>query len=188
MKPVDQTKFGDPDGNCFAACLASLLECPIEDVPKFQSKPKIYWMDVYDNWLGQFGLGVFSTTTDPFLHAEWHMELIAGGNGPRGIPHTVLWKRGKMIHDPHPSRAGLIGEPTEYYIIVVRNVASAFSLMSWRMTEQREQDKRIAELEDSLNVIDKDRESYYAPVIAEKDRRIAELEHEAEVVVKEKEA
>ena len=49
-------------------------------------------------------------------------------------------------------------------------------------------EKRIAELEDSLNVIDKDRESYYAPVIAEKDRRIAELEHEAEVVVKEKEA
>jgi len=37
-------------------------------------------------------------------------------------------------------------------------------------------EKRIAELEDSLNVIDKDRESYYAPVIAEKDRRIAELE------------
>ena len=39
-------------------------------------------------------------------------------------------------------------------------------------------EKRIAELEDSLNVIDKDRECYYAPVIAEKDRRIAELERE----------
>jgi len=42
-------------------------------------------------------------------------------------------------------------------------------------------EKRIAELEDSLNVIDKDRECYYAPVIAEKDRRIAELEHELEI-------
>ena len=37
-------------------------------------------------------------------------------------------------------------------------------------------EKRIAELEDSLNVIDKDRECQYASLIAEKDKRIADLE------------
>jgi hypothetical protein len=32
MTPVYQTKRGDPDGNCMAACVASLLDKPIEDV------------------------------------------------------------------------------------------------------------------------------------------------------------
>ena len=32
MTPVYQTKHGPPDGNCFAACVASLLDRNIEDV------------------------------------------------------------------------------------------------------------------------------------------------------------
>ena len=32
MKPVDQTSFGFPGGNCFSACVASILELPIDDV------------------------------------------------------------------------------------------------------------------------------------------------------------
>lgn len=33
MKPVFQDKFGVPDGNCFASCVASILEVPRDDVP-----------------------------------------------------------------------------------------------------------------------------------------------------------
>lgn len=33
MKPAMQTKFGEYEGDCFAACIASLFELPIEDVP-----------------------------------------------------------------------------------------------------------------------------------------------------------
>ncbi|KKL84801.1 hypothetical protein LCGC14_1961060, partial [marine sediment metagenome] len=38
MKPIYQTRFAGPDapvaeqGNCFAACLASILECSLEEV------------------------------------------------------------------------------------------------------------------------------------------------------------
>lgn len=35
MKPIDQTTFGVPGGNCFSACVASLLELSIDDVPYF---------------------------------------------------------------------------------------------------------------------------------------------------------
>lgn len=33
MIPVDQTTYGHTDGNCFSACVASILEIPIEEVP-----------------------------------------------------------------------------------------------------------------------------------------------------------
>ena len=32
MKPIHQTKFGK-EGNCFAACIASVLDCEIDSVP-----------------------------------------------------------------------------------------------------------------------------------------------------------
>lgn len=32
MKPVQQTRFGPPDGNCMSACVASIIECKIEEV------------------------------------------------------------------------------------------------------------------------------------------------------------
>lgn len=31
MKPVDQTIFGKPGGNCLAACIATILELPLDD-------------------------------------------------------------------------------------------------------------------------------------------------------------
>lgn len=33
MKPVTQTKFGDPEGNCLMACVASIVEVPIDECP-----------------------------------------------------------------------------------------------------------------------------------------------------------
>jgi hypothetical protein len=32
MTPVDQTRYDPPDGNCMAACVASILNKPIEEV------------------------------------------------------------------------------------------------------------------------------------------------------------
>lgn len=33
MKPVDQTTFGAPHGNCLMACVASILEVPLDSLP-----------------------------------------------------------------------------------------------------------------------------------------------------------
>jgi len=35
MKPVFQTSFGKGKGNCVTACVASILEVPIESLPEF---------------------------------------------------------------------------------------------------------------------------------------------------------
>jgi hypothetical protein len=46
MKSVDQTTFG-PNGNCFSACVASLLELPIDAVPFFMSAGDGWYNSVY---------------------------------------------------------------------------------------------------------------------------------------------
>lgn len=42
--------------------------------------------------------------------AQWYRNaiVVAGGPGPRGCDHAVLYRDGSMLHDPHPSRAGLL--------------------------------------------------------------------------------
>lgn len=41
MKPVNQTQFKPPDGDCLSACIASILELPLNKVPNYIA---------YDNW------------------------------------------------------------------------------------------------------------------------------------------
>lgn len=42
---------------------------------------------------------------------------LASGISPRGVHHMVVMKDGKLVHDPHPSKAG-IGEVEHLWLIV----------------------------------------------------------------------
>ena len=53
MKPVDQTILTAPGGNCFAACVASILELPLADVPNFCSEER--WWNALQIWLCAIG-------------------------------------------------------------------------------------------------------------------------------------
>ena len=50
MKPVDQTTFGSPHGNCFQAGVASALELPLEEVPHFCDGDNPMWLIDLENW------------------------------------------------------------------------------------------------------------------------------------------
>ena len=114
MKPVMQTVTGT-SGNCFSACLASILELPIEAVPNFcdaGDDDSSYW-NACRAWLRQFGLGIITLTfTDA---AQWrHLRLsgyhIVSGPSPRleGMHHATVWHDGAMVHDPHPDGTGIV--------------------------------------------------------------------------------
>ena len=55
MKPVKQRTVNSQYGDCFGACLASLLELPIEVIPNDHSE---YWMAIQRMYLKQFGLEI----------------------------------------------------------------------------------------------------------------------------------
>lgn len=63
MKPVRQTRFGPEDGNCFEACLASVLDlADVDQVPRYtESNQDIRpYLRKLDGWLSKRGLRVVS--------------------------------------------------------------------------------------------------------------------------------
>jgi len=125
MKPVEQTTFGVPGGNCFSACVASILHLPIDDVPYFMSENPNgkEWIERFSSWLKTKGLYPLILTA----HANVPGIHIMHGRSPRGPGrHAVVGIGDTVIHDPHPSKAGIWNimertvlvpyEPHEYYV------------------------------------------------------------------------
>ena len=104
MKPVDQTKFGQHHGNCFAACVASILEIPIEVIPELPGDNT--WTFVFREWLKPLGFTCYTLTLGDDDVAQGY--TIMAGMSPRGKwLHAVVALDGVMVHDPHPDRTGV---------------------------------------------------------------------------------
>lgn len=104
MKPVDQTILhNDPYGrigNCLQACVASITEQPLDQVPHF-AESDTWELDMLE-WLTLHG---YQVTIRPYIR---HSPAgIAWGLSPRGVTHAVVVEDGEVAFDPHPSRAGL---------------------------------------------------------------------------------
>ena len=113
------------------AALASLLDLPINEVPHFLREEK---NSAYDFWEGvtDFCLAqgyVFMML--PAVNFKWASDAVyhaISGPSPRGngIYHTVVGCNGKIVHDPHPSKSGLSGDPSEWtFEFLVRAAPSA---------------------------------------------------------------
>lgn len=140
MRPVDQTVTAAPGrtdghdadgtpGDCLRACVASLLVLPLDAVPHFIANAEhaehadAWWDELRDfvfDWSGgRWRAECFTPearfTGDPTADV-WPRHFIATGASPRGPwQHCVLvdgWTLA-LAHDPHPSRAGLAGEPVD---------------------------------------------------------------------------
>lgn len=105
MIPVDQTTFA-PAGNCLSACIASILEIPIESIPTFATSLRSTQLHQVREWLDTLGYRLI------FLPSGFNMNFpgyyIAGGPSKRGVSHAIVMHGPNVIHDPHPSRAGIL--------------------------------------------------------------------------------
>jgi hypothetical protein len=127
MTPVKQEFIHDPAngvyGDCQRAVIASLLDLPIQEVPHFLGESKNdavgYWTllqkflrDKGYAWLvvpAKSGAAFFGAEEESIYH-----EI--SGPSPRGscLTHAVVGCDGKIVFDPHPSNAGLVGDPSEW--------------------------------------------------------------------------
>ena len=101
MKPVDQSKFGK-EGDCVRACLASYFELELTDVPEIPTSSSFEQWSAFDDFVESRGL---ERSYVPGLHGEVYF---VSGLTARGLYHLVLMQDYRLLHDPHPSRAGLI--------------------------------------------------------------------------------
>lgn len=118
MIKVDQTSFHNPPssyGNCFRSCLASILEINIEEIPSFETIMFNggQWLPILNTWASAHGLKIKYTRKQPCG------ICVATGKSPRfnNLLHAVVWKRGQILHDPHPARLGIDGRPILYWTI-----------------------------------------------------------------------
>jgi hypothetical protein len=118
MRPQKQTILHSEkeNGNCLQACIASLLDMPIDDVPHFADHRGSDWFDKMNEWLIKQGYWVLviSGWDNEFTP---HGYCIANGISPRGVMHSVIAKDGKVYFDPHPSDDG-ISEIDSYWLLV----------------------------------------------------------------------
>jgi hypothetical protein len=134
MISVDQTILHGEDqvGNCFQACVASIMELSIDEVPHFCDHPN--WPSNFDYWLDAYNLywvEFMCPNGGPDGRSEYWGHHIISGPSPRGdFLHAVVGVGDTIIHDPHPSRDGVLGLPSEwkYGFFVPKNIAKIFKI------------------------------------------------------------
>lgn len=142
VKPVFQEIISAGEGDCFSACLASLLELPLYAVPKFRKETSTgsEMMAAARQWCKEnFGLSIVTIQMENFetavgedirlLGAFPGTPCIAGGVSPN-LPdchHAVVGELDEdgmnfqMTHDPNPSGKGIAGRPKFLYFLVPLN-------------------------------------------------------------------
>jgi len=144
MIKVYQTKFGGSDlpmkeqGDCFQACLASILEIPYDlafscvygdDKPKkgelFEKQP---WYIDFLKWLEQFGLASIYLEwkpTAPTVTAllGYHIAECKSSTLRNGDTHAVVIHDGDLVHDPNPKSKVSGDDLLGVYLLVPLDVA-----------------------------------------------------------------
>jgi hypothetical protein len=127
MRPVDQTRFGSKVvaeyGDCLAACVASVFEVPLAEVPHFAQvhgpnplDGPVWWLAMGE-WAAERGYALTyhegcvprDFAGDPSDPVE--RFALGVGQSPRGdwLHTVVIDLDGNVAHDPHPSRSGIDG-------------------------------------------------------------------------------
>lgn len=133
---VDQTLFGGPDGpldelgNCYPACLATIMGKPLSDVPHFYQDAALdqnVSAKAINEFAAENGYGTICLDFEASVesgHLFPGALVVISGLSPRGPhAHAVVGRlldrggRWELLHDPHPSRLGIEGSPTlvEYW-------------------------------------------------------------------------
>lgn len=123
MEKVYQNRFG-LEGNCLSAVMATLLKVKLEDVPFFhkgcailneknerlENKNNILFWKNFENYIDSLGMGYEYFEYTPQLARSLKGLYLVGGKSKRDFQHAVIYKGGKLWHDPHPEGGGVIPE------------------------------------------------------------------------------
>lgn len=104
------------DGDCASAVVATILGLQLDDVPVFVQAGSGWWFWL-EEWLRRRGLRIRTITKREELPEG---RLYVAGDGGRGFSHACVWEggpTGRVVWDPHPTRAGLVGEPKWWGVI-----------------------------------------------------------------------
>jgi hypothetical protein len=119
MRGVTQRIEGWPDGECVRASYATLLGVDIDSIPRLDpgaaAQAGQEQGDRERTWLASIGYSLVELSTDPddslppeVLGCIPEVPHLMSGISPRGYGHRCVGIGGRVVWDPHPSRAGLL--------------------------------------------------------------------------------
>ncbi|ODA67650.1 hypothetical protein A7A08_01685 [Methyloligella halotolerans] len=128
LRLYDQECLSNPKtgerGDCTRACVRTLAQCDLEDLPHPVARDG-GWNDDFYEALEAAGLVLnFCRCRDGIDYSPLPRVVAAGGPTVRTDPekgnvtHMVIWDRvaERCLHDPHPSRAGLLSVESFYWL------------------------------------------------------------------------
>lgn len=111
MIPVLQSRRGHEVGNCLEACVASILECSLDEVLDVNGPAyKDTWLDALTWWCRMRGYAMFYSTDQKLKPLGYH---IACGEG-----HAVVALDGRIVHCPGATQRGL-NLKIEFWLILL---------------------------------------------------------------------
>lgn len=136
MKRVRQRTVNSQYGDCFAACIASLLELPLEVIPNDHSPSR---MAIFSMYLGQFGLELtFHNASGPIWSESPWIASVESSNYEGGS-HAILMQGQEVLFDPstrvgYKKGTNLLGERVVFggYIIRVSDFSKLHKLDEYR--------------------------------------------------------
>lgn len=141
MIPVYQTKFKGSDapkseqGNCFQACIASILEIPLEEAFDDKLCEEHEWFDNFNEWLEDFNLACilipvgksesgkeYAPGTTYLGYHIMRFDSINLAHPDDG--HVCVSLDGTVVHNPVPTQGvSDVGEYKGTFLLVPRNPA-----------------------------------------------------------------
>lgn len=98
--------------NCMQCAAAYMLGVPLADVPDFEKAGADAW-ESFEAFFSERG---FTAELFP-PSAEIVGDYLASGDTERGTSHMVVMRGGELLHDPHPSNAGLTSIQAVWLIV-----------------------------------------------------------------------
>lgn len=124
MTPVDQEFLHDPAngsyGDCQRAAIASILNLPLSAVPHFNADNTdvLTFHTRLKDFLATKNLGHYEFTAFDFTMFGYPEPTpvyhLIYGMTERGFQHAVVGYNGEVVHDPHPSKAGLLPDKGQW--------------------------------------------------------------------------
>lgn len=121
MKPVTQRVISNRNGDCHAACIASLLELPIEAMPDFfaDDPPSPYKRRT--EWLQARGLQEAYFLVGSFPPPYGYAILSVKSAVFPGLTHAVVWdgegsEWGRIVHNPNPEDPRGVNIPNDDWV------------------------------------------------------------------------
>jgi hypothetical protein len=135
---VAQTKRGGPGappeerGDCLPACLASLLEIGIEDVPVPHSDD-VHWWDAVQAALKPHGYHFVIADCEYWPGGYWIAAVpslnLTKADGS-AVNHVVVMREGELVHDPSLGRRYDVGTPRDALDVIEAYVLVPFEPVS----------------------------------------------------------